>query len=340
MSNLILDEPVPENGVPTLKPTKYIPPLSIATKNKNKGWLEWLKSFFPNLFNKTEKEGTENDNQGWVERLVHLVPNLFNQPKPNFKLVLDKESLHKSTLKYVINETNGYDPIILLKAVKEIILNKLRENPLTRARMVLSCMMVKSNPTTGEETRDIGHFSSNQETIFEETDLEDLYQKMVDKILESFANYQKNGSGWRIELINQLKFNISKSNQLKASSHIPLAKKLKDKKAIINMKNNDSKCLLWCVARALNMVDRDPERITKILQKQAEKLNCNGVYFPASFSDIDRFEKNNIPIVVLGCNNEDDVYVLRIPNKKTVKQKKTARELRKPIILLLIKDKD
>ena len=65
---------------------------------------------------------------------------------------------------------------------------------------------------------------------------------------------------------------------------------------------------MWCAARALNMVERHPERITKILQKQAEKLNCNGVNFPASFSDIDRFEKNNnIPIVVLGCNNEDNV---------------------------------
>ena len=143
MSNLILNYPVPETGVPALKPIKYISPLSITTKNNNKKWLEWLKGFIPNLFTKTEKQETENDNQGWVDRLVNLVPNLFNQPKPNFSLVLDKESLNKSTVKYVINETDGYDPIALFKAVKETILNKLRENPPTKVRMVLLCTMVK-----------------------------------------------------------------------------------------------------------------------------------------------------------------------------------------------------
>ena len=117
--------------------------------------------------------------------------------------------------------------------MKEAILNKLRENPLTRARMVLSCMMVKSNLATGEETRDIGHFSSNQETIHEGTDLEELYQGMIEKILKSFANYQKNGSGCRFEKISQFELNVSKSNPLKGSSYIPLSKKMKEKNTMV-----------------------------------------------------------------------------------------------------------
>ena len=59
--------------------------------------------------------------------------------------------------------------------------------------------MVITNPATGEQTRDDAHFSSKQETILEGADLDETYQKMNEKILESLATYQKNGSGWRLE---------------------------------------------------------------------------------------------------------------------------------------------
>ena len=112
--------------------------------------------------------------------------------------------MNKATNKYVINETEGYDLITLLNVVKELILSKLRVNPQTKARMILFCTMVKSNPATGEETRDTAHFSSKQETIYKGTDLEEVYKDINDQILESFAVYQKNGSGWRFEVINKL----------------------------------------------------------------------------------------------------------------------------------------
>ena len=34
-------------------------------------------------------------------------------------------------------------------------------------------------------------------------------------------------------------------------------------KALINIKNNDNKCFLWCQIRHLKLVKRHPERITK-----------------------------------------------------------------------------
>ena len=131
--------------------------------------------------------------------------------------------------------------------MKELILNKLREYPQSKVCVSLSCSMVKSNPANGEETRDNAHFSSRQETIYEGTDLKEVYQDMKDKILESFATYQKNGSGWRFETINKLELNISKSNPIKGSSYIPLPKKLNGRKAVISMKNYDQQCFKWCI---------------------------------------------------------------------------------------------
>ena len=61
--------------------------------------------------------------------------------------------------------------------------------------------MVKENPATGKETIDDTHFSSKQEIIFEGTCLEETYEKMKEKILESLATFQRNGSGWRFRKI-------------------------------------------------------------------------------------------------------------------------------------------
>jgi len=78
---------------------------------------------------------------------------------------------------------------------------------------------------------------------------------------------------------------------LKGKDYIDLIKILKSKKAIINMKNEDDQCFKWCVTRALNPVNKNPQRITPDLRKQAEKLNWNNINFPASFKDIRTFEK-------------------------------------------------
>ena len=70
--------------------------------------------------------------------------------------------------------------------------------------------MIKVDPATGNivDTDDTATFRSYLESVFETTDLERIYKKMSGKILESFATYLKNGSGWilkkvvRVEITN------------------------------------------------------------------------------------------------------------------------------------------
>jgi len=48
------------------------------------------------------------------------------------------------------------------------------------------------------------------------------------------------------------------------------------------MENQDKQCFKWCFVRALNPVAHKSERITKLLRKQAEKLNFQIIEFPTS----------------------------------------------------------
>ena len=103
---------------------------------------------------------------------------------------------------------------------------------------------------------------------------------------------------------------------ISGSSYIPLPPKIKNKGAVINMKNEDNQCFKWCVVRALNPVEKNSERITKELKDQSERLNWSGLRFPVDLKQIKIFEKFNPFISINVFGFEDDVYPLRIPKTK------------------------
>ena len=104
---------------------------------------------------------------------------------------------------------------------------------------------------------------------------------------------------------------------LRGNSYIPLPDKLKNKKAIINPRNKDNECFKWCITRALNPVERDAERITKILRRQSENFNWSDIDFPVSLSEIGKFERRNegIHVNVFGYE-KSEICPLRNTKKK------------------------
>ena len=60
------------------------------------------------------------------------------------------------------------------------------------------------------------------------------------------ATYQNEGSPCRLRSIIQLELHTVRYNPLRGETYIPLSKKLANKKAIINIKNKDNQCFLWC----------------------------------------------------------------------------------------------
>ena len=70
-----------------------------------------------------------------------------------------------------------------------------------------------------------------------------------------------NGSGWIIELIESQHINISTYRPLLGSSYMNLSVELKSpKKGLINIKNEDKKCFLWCRVRHIDPSKEHPER--------------------------------------------------------------------------------
>ena len=56
-----------------------------------------------------------------------------------------------------------------------------------------------------------------------------------------------NGSGWNVESIESQYINISTYRPLSGISYIDLPAELRSsRKGLINIKNKDQKCFLWC----------------------------------------------------------------------------------------------
>ena len=187
----------------------------------------------------------------------------------------------------------------------------------------------------GERMEEFAFHSKGLKLILMETDENEIYDEMVEEIVEEMQKAEDAvGSGWRFERLIKMVLHTTRWDPINAGSYIDLPEVLKNKQAIINMKNQDEECFKWCVLRALNPKNKNAERIDSDLKSKQDSINMEGIRYPVTLRAIDRFEhlNLNISISVLGYNKEERVYPLRI--SKCTKHTKRKHD----IVLLLIKD--
>ena len=142
--------------------------------------------------------------------------------------------------------------------------------------------------------------NGSTETILNGTQVEDFLQRFYSKIQRSLENFVRIGSGWRVRRIASARLDFAKYAPLKGSSNIDLPDRMKNKMAVINIKNQYNKCLMWSLLSALRPVDEDAQRVSKYAPHENE-LKFDGIHFPTPLSQIPKVEKlNNAAINVLG----------------------------------------
>ena len=125
-------------------------------------------------------------------------------------------------------------------------------------------------------------------------DFDDSIDKSISEILFRLDNWINKGSEWVIERVNDQYLNISQYSPLVGSSFIELPKELKNlKKGLLNLRNTDNKCFMWCHVRHLNPVSDNASRIKRVDRKIASTLDYGGVEFPVKVKDVDVIEDMN-----------------------------------------------
>ena len=126
-----------------------------------------------------------------------------------------------------------------------------------------------------------------------------------------------NGSGWIIESIESQYINISTYRPLAGNSYIDLpAESRGPRKGLINIRNNDQKCFLWCHVRHINPSKEHTGEIKRVDKRLANNLNYDEIEFPVKEKDFNKIEaQNNISINVFDYENKS-VFPIYISNKK------------------------
>ena len=160
------------------------------------------------------------------------------------------------------------------------------------------------------------HFQSKPMVILTTEDIETFLKEayaQLDKHVDKFTN---DGSGWILDNVLSLSVNIAKYQPLKGSSYIELPKYLKDKKAIVNVKNQDDECLKWALLAALHPAKKDPQRVNKYME--FKELRFTGVDFPTPLSQMPKVERlNNLAINVFGYSKQAGIHPLYLTKDLT-----------------------
>ena len=155
-----------------------------------------------------------------------------------------------------IEVTEKEDPIKQLEAnkssIKDLFSDLLSE---TKGFKYQKKLKVKKYKPNGEiEFRPV-HFNATIKTVINHKfSLKNAFQEILYRI----DNWINEESGWIVEFIESQYINVSTHRPLSGSSYIKLPVELRSsKKGLINIKNNDQKCL-WCHVRHINPVRIHP----------------------------------------------------------------------------------
>ena len=234
-------------------------------------------------------------------------------------------------MSYKIELVEKKDPIEQLEAIKssikDLVSDISSETKGLKYQITLKVMLKKYKPNGEIEFRPVYFNSTTKTVINHKFSLENAFQEILYRI----DNWINEGSGWIVELIESQYINVSTYRPLSGSSYIKLPVELESpKKGLINIKNNDQKCFLWCHVRHINFVKISPERITQNDKKLASDLDYDGVGFSVSEKDVSKIEtKNNLCINVF-CYENRLVFPIYISHQ----------EFKNSIDLLFVIDKN
>ena len=231
-----------------------------------------------------------------------------------FTAVVSESALNTFARVYTIEGISDYDGETFLNEARDSITKILRENKGTKVKLVFNYIMERDVLNVGKTEKPFASHSTIELNL-KETDENELYTRMIDRIEEEIQKLESaEGTGWHFVKIINLQLHTTRYTPLKGSSYIKLPKFLESKGAIINMKNDDDKCFLWCVLRALNLKDKNNERIDGDLKSKIDTLNMGDIKYPVNLKDINKFEclNSSIAISVFAYSEKDKVYPLKI----------------------------
>lgn len=178
------------------------------------------------------------------------------------------------------------------------------------------------------ERVDIKYIYSTTKLLTKSTNLHEFYKsEFFDEIKTNLENFEANGSDPKLLEIINVTLNVNKCNPLRAGSFMELPKFLKNRKALINPRNSDNYCFLWCLLKQFYPSHPFAKRISRNIGKKiSEKAfsifqqNFGALekyVFPFPVKDVARFEDDKrISINIFTIGDKNNIYPIHVTKRK------------------------
>lgn len=215
--------------------------------------------------------------------------------KKKYLIWQDLDSCFKDRIRTgAIINLNIKDPIEFFRKARKSFVLKVRQE-LKKSLLKVNVILAKfMKPSSGEE--EIKHFQTKNRIIDNNTDLNLHFENHIqNNTLNKLEQFQERDSGWSLIEILQLKVNFNKYIPINvgiSTTYIEIPPFIQNTKAVLNIKNNDEFCFLWCIVAALNPTLNNPCRTSSYPHFETV-LKYDNIKFPIRLKDIPKFEELN-----------------------------------------------
>ena len=232
---------------------------------------------------------------------------LFKDPEP---IITETESFQEIAKNVTITNVQDSNVNRYLRIVKPYIRRELERfkapTDNIKVKMIFTVEFHTSNDIVD------AYYNMPFQTMYTMDIFDRYYEFAKESFLKWIDDFQDRGSGFVFKQVTKTELKLSKTLSMIASSYFPY--QFPEKRCVLNIRNNDQKCFLWCVIAKL--IENDPNyqsshnkpRVTNYTPYE-HHFNMNDISYPMAIKDIPRFEKQNPPlsINVFALENQTDI---------------------------------
>ena len=225
----------------------------------------------------------------------------------------------------ILNKNDPEDQMNKLNQRISFLLNEhLKKLKGLRFNIGLAIQFTKPDPVSENRISETFYIIGKNAVITHESDISKAIQMQRNQISIGIDRFTNNGSGWVIDEITKHYLNVGDYKPLAAKSYIPLPSCIQNRKATINIKNDDDKCFMYCLGRFLdpNPEKKNLERVSQHLKRVCKDLKLYEIKMPVALTkeNLSKIEQQfNISVNVYGLHDDNGIYPIQLSRKENVK---------------------
>jgi len=131
--------------------------------------------------------------------------------------------------------------------------------------------------------------STKAQTVFNEFQIDDVVQKIIDDTIEHNSNFIQMRSGLVVNKVTCATIHISQHVPLAGSVYQTLPKSIIDKHAVVNVENKDERCFAYSVLSMIHNYDSHPERVSHYINS-FQTRNLQQLNYPIELRNVPNVE--------------------------------------------------